>query len=129
MYFWKRDLDLDRMFSNVKYHIQEPYDHGFLPNTNVTQEVRKVSFAEPIFHMGCHAGGSGKRPLVRPEENPVSLMSHPISKFFQPGEIVFDVCMGTESTAKACLLATENLKFFGCEANEACLSDSMASIL
>lgn len=54
---------------------------------------------------------------------------HLISKFCPPGGTVLDFCMGTGSTAKACLLAPKHFKFFGCEADDSCLLKSMPSIL
>lgn len=95
----------------------------------MTLEVPRLSFAESVMHLERPAGGSGRKPLVRREQNSGLLMTHLINKFCPPGETVLDVCMETGSTVKACLLAPKDFKFFGCEADNSYLSKSVNFIL
>lgn len=115
-------------FLNVYWLIQQPYDQDFSSNTDVALDVLKLSCAESLFYTDSQAGGSGRRSLVRPEQKPVLLNMHPIRQFCLPGEAVLDLCMETRSIAKACLSALKHIKFFGCEVDGSCLSNSMHSI-
>lgn len=128
MRFWKRGLDLDCMSLNVNYHIQNLYCQGFSQNTNVTLIVPKLSFVESVFDAGLPAGGSRTRPLVLPEQKPVSL-TFLIGNFCPQGVSVLNVCMGTGSTTKACLLPPLHFKFFRCEADDSFLSKALPSTL
>lgn len=129
VHVWARALDLDLTFLNVNYYIQEPYDQGFLPNTNVTLGAPKVSFAESKFDMNRPASRSERRWLVRPGRKTVSQMTHLLSKFFPPRETNLGFCRETGSTAKACLLAPKYIKASGCKKGHSCFSKEMPSIL
>lgn len=85
MQFWRSGLVLDRMFSNVNCHIQEPCGQEFPRNTNVTQRVPKLSLAESVLGMDRATEGSETRTRVRLKQNSVTAMTNFISKFCEEG--------------------------------------------
>lgn len=121
-------MALHHIFSDGNYHIQEPYDYGFPSNNNVTLGARKMSFAESIFGKDCLASGSRRLQLLCPEQKPVLLMTHPISELNPRGQSVLKFSMRARSSAKARLQAPKHFKFFKCEVDISCFSNSMPFI-
>jgi site-specific DNA-methyltransferase (adenine-specific) len=48
-------------------------------------------------------GGSGKRKLFHPTQKPLALFEFVIKSYTDPGAVVLDNCIGSGTTALACI--------------------------
>lgn len=77
----RRVLGASQMFSNVNYHIQEPYDQSLFSNTNMTKGIPYLSFAESAFGVDHPAGAPRRCPLVPAVQKQFLLMTYLLSEF------------------------------------------------
>lgn len=119
---WGRGIYWARMFSNINFQFQEPYDQRFHSITNMVLAVQRLSFAESVFLMSCPADESVGHILVCPLQKTVLLTSHLISKIFLPWGTVLDLCIRTGSTANACLIVRNHLIYIRCQTDDFCPS-------
>lgn len=56
-------------------------------------------------------------------------MWHIVRKLFKPGGMVLEICAGTGSTLKACLMDPYHRKFTGCDADSDCSTKMMPLLL
>lgn len=83
VHFWQRELDASRMFSNVSYKIWKPYNQFLSSNTNMTNGVTKLLFAEFMLDMGHPEGVTERLPQVRADLKPVPEIAHLLGTFFR----------------------------------------------
>lgn len=128
-HYWRQGLESLDLLATVDYHQHALYDKGFSSNTNITTGAPRLTFGEIVFDMEVPPGTSERCSMVHPEQRPISLMAHLLKTFSQLGGTVLYFCVGTESTAKACLLAPKYFKFVGYDVDSACITKTKSSIL
>lgn len=89
--------------------------------------IPRILPKERAFH--SLAANSGKKLMLRAEENPVEWMMDLVSKVSRPGELVLDTCARTFVIAKSCLLLPTHRRLVGCEKNSDCFQDALPSLV
>lgn len=113
---------------SLQNRAEPPYGCLFPSNTNDVTGLLKLSFTETVFNIEAAPDASGRRPMLRPKQNPILLMCFIIRKLTKGGDMVLDVFMGTGATAKAFLLEPRRRNFTGCVVDSECVFKLMPSL-
>lgn len=70
-----------RLYSNVKHHIEMPYDQGLSINERMTIKAPPLLFVKAVFGANYPAGSSQRCPLVQVEQKPASLLTRLLRGF------------------------------------------------
>lgn len=87
----------------------------FILATNVVLRIFRLTFCEMAFDLKESVSE------VCAEQQSVTVMRHILRKFTKDGDMVFDACMGTGSTAKVCLLMPNHQNFILCDSDIKCI--------
>lgn len=109
--FWLKNMDVDCTFLNFGHNTQKPFDDKFPSDRKVTIGISKPSFAKFVSDSVHPTDRLGRCPIIFLEQKPVLIMTHLASPFFPLGGTVFNFCLGTRLTAKACPLALKHSEF------------------
>lgn len=71
---------------------------------------------------------SGYKTMLRPEQKGLGLLEDIICSSAGPGDLVLDVCYGTNETGQACLLFSQICRFVECEKDQNCVAEALQSL-
>ena len=81
-------------------------------NSSYNGKIYNEKYPSSQLHFSCREGKRG----FHPTQKPVALFEYLIKTYTNPGELVLDNCMGSGTTAIACI--NTNRKFIGIEMDE-----------
>lgn len=67
--------------------------------------------------------------MLRLEQKPVVLMQDILRSYSKLGAPVFDQCLATGATAKACLAENKHRKYISCDQDSACVRQMKPSLI
>lgn len=88
--------------------------HDFLYYSNEYYPTSLIDFGLELSHTQTYKQVPSKR-AIHPTEKPVSLFAYLIKTYTQAGDVVLDHCMGSGTTAVACVHTGRN--YLGCDLN------------
>jgi len=127
LHFWKKGPSAADILRRVNYNAPQ-YTPSSLPGwTNVMDNIPRLPVNEVVY--STVRSDNGRRRMVRPEQKNVSWMMDIIQQYTTEGMLVLDLCCGTMSVAKACLMFNKHRRFVVSDIDEACIRDSYPSLL
>lgn len=118
IHFWRNGGSEEESKSRIDYNTPTEFG-GVHPSwTNVVTDVPIPSGSEIVYYPNTEPGQTRRR--FRPEQKPVSLIKHIISKYTTGGDIVVDTCAGTFSTVKACMELNQHRRAVCSDIDENC---------